>query len=84
MKFKGIIFDIDGTITSTNELIFASFNHITEKYLGRKYSPEEQKNRVQKIIKAPSFIEDMIKLSGFFQIENYLKKYNHILLLHLK
>ena len=33
MKFKGIIFDIDGTLTSTNELIFASFNHITEKYL---------------------------------------------------
>jgi pyrophosphatase PpaX len=41
MNFKGIIFDIDGTLTSTNELIFASFNHITEKYLGRKYSPEE-------------------------------------------
>jgi GTPase SAR1 family protein len=41
----------------------------------RKYSPEEQKNRVQKIIKAPSFIEDMIKLSGFFQIEDYLKKF---------
>lgn len=41
MKLKGIIFDIDGTLTSTNELIFASFNHITEKYLGRKYSPDE-------------------------------------------
>ena len=41
MKFKGIIFDIDGTLTSTNELIFASFNHITEKYLGRKYSSDE-------------------------------------------
>jgi len=41
MKFKGIIFDIDGTLTSTNELIFASFNHITEKYLGKTYSPDE-------------------------------------------
>ncbi len=41
MKFKGIIFDIDGTLTSTNELIFASFNHITEKYLGRSYSSDE-------------------------------------------
>ncbi|NWF88564.1 MAG: HAD family hydrolase [Ignavibacteriaceae bacterium] len=41
MKFKGIIFDIDGTLTSTNELIFASFNHITEKYIGRKYSSDE-------------------------------------------
>jgi HAD superfamily hydrolase (TIGR01509 family) len=41
MKLKGIIFDIDGTLTSTNELIFASFNHITKKYLGKIYSPEE-------------------------------------------
>lgn len=44
MKFKGIIFDIDGTLTSTNELIFASFNHITEKYLGKTYSKEEITN----------------------------------------
>jgi len=41
MKFKGIIFDIDGTLTSTNELIFASFNHITEKYLAKTYSTDE-------------------------------------------
>ena len=41
MKFIGIIFDIDGTLTSTNELIFASFNHITEKYLGKSYSQEQ-------------------------------------------
>jgi HAD superfamily hydrolase (TIGR01549 family) len=40
-EIKGIIFDVDGTLTSTNELIFASFNHITEKYLGRKYSSDE-------------------------------------------
>lgn len=41
MKLKGIIFDIDGTLTSTNELIFASFNHITNKYLGKTFSPDE-------------------------------------------
>ena len=40
-KFDGIIFDIDGTITATNELIFATFNHITEKHLKRSYSPKE-------------------------------------------
>ncbi|MGE5363386.1 MAG: HAD family hydrolase [Bacteroidota bacterium] len=40
-NFEGIIFDIDGTLTSTNELIFAAFNHVTEKYLNRKYTPEE-------------------------------------------
>jgi len=40
-QFKGIIFDIDGTLTSTNDLIFASFNFITKKYLGKTYSNEE-------------------------------------------
>ncbi len=40
-KFSGIIFDIDGTLTSTNELIFASFNHITNKYLGKHLTPDE-------------------------------------------
>ncbi len=40
-KFKGIIFDIDGTLTSTNELIFATFNHIAEIYENKTYSEEE-------------------------------------------
>jgi len=39
--FKGFIFDIDGTLTSTNELIFASFNHIAKKYLNRTFTDEE-------------------------------------------
>ena len=39
--YKGIIFDIDGTLTSTNDLIFASFNFITEKYLGKTFTPKE-------------------------------------------
>lgn len=36
-----VIFDIDGTLTETNELIFASFNHVAEKHLGRRFSPPE-------------------------------------------
>ena len=40
-KFEGFIFDIDGTITSTNELIFATFNFVAEKYLNKKFSNEE-------------------------------------------
>lgn len=39
--FKGIIFDIDGTLTSTNKLIFKSFNHIAEKYLNRTFTDDE-------------------------------------------
>ena len=40
-RFKGIIFDVDGTLTYTNQLIFDSFNHIAEKYLGKRFSDEE-------------------------------------------
>lgn len=40
-RFKGIIFDVDGTLTFTNQLIFDSFNHITKKYLGKTFSDEE-------------------------------------------
>ncbi|MDT3697249.1 MAG: HAD family hydrolase [Ignavibacterium sp.] len=40
-RFKGIIFDVDGTLTYTNQLIFNSFNHITKKYLGKTFSDEE-------------------------------------------
>ncbi|MBA4251530.1 MAG: phosphatase [Chlorobiaceae bacterium] len=40
-KIDGIIFDIDGTIVSSNELIFASFNFVTEKYLNKKLTTSE-------------------------------------------
>jgi len=40
-KFEGIIFDIDGTLTSTNELIFKSFNHIAKIYLDRTFTDKE-------------------------------------------
>ncbi len=41
IKYKGIIFDIDGTLTSTNELIIATFNHIAQKYENKIYTEEE-------------------------------------------
>ena len=40
-KFEGIIFDIDGTLTATNELIFESFRFITKKYLNKNYKDDE-------------------------------------------
>ncbi len=40
-RFKGIIFDIDGTLTFTNQLIFDSFNYISEKYLNKRFTNEE-------------------------------------------
>jgi pyrophosphatase PpaX len=40
-NFDGIIFDVDGTLASTNDLIFASFNYITKKYLNKTLTNEE-------------------------------------------
>jgi len=40
-NFEGIIFDIDGTLASTNELIYAAFNHISSKYMNKKLTNEE-------------------------------------------
>jgi HAD superfamily hydrolase (TIGR01509 family) len=40
-RISCIIFDIDGTLTQTNELIFSTFNHVTQRYLGKTFSPGE-------------------------------------------
>ncbi len=40
-NFDGIIFDVDGTLTSTNDLIFESFRYITKKYLNKSLTNEE-------------------------------------------
>jgi HAD superfamily hydrolase (TIGR01662 family) len=36
-----MIFDIDGTLSRTNQLIFATFNHVAERHLGRAFTPQE-------------------------------------------
>lgn len=38
---KCVIFDMDGTLTQTNQLIFDTFNYIARKYRGRTYSEPE-------------------------------------------
>jgi pyrophosphatase PpaX len=38
---KCIVFDMDGTLTETNQLIYDSFNHIAQKYAGRTYTIPE-------------------------------------------
>ncbi|MCF8260743.1 MAG: HAD-IA family hydrolase [Melioribacteraceae bacterium] len=40
-KFDGFIFDVDGTLTNTNKLIFESFRFVTQKYLGESFSDSE-------------------------------------------
>lgn len=40
-ELKCVIFDLDGTLTQTNELIYDSFNYIAGKYAGRQFSVKE-------------------------------------------
>jgi pyrophosphatase PpaX len=40
-KLSCVIFDVDGTLTETLELIFATFNYVAEKYAGKRFSPAE-------------------------------------------
>ena len=40
-NFDGIIFDVDGTLTSTNDLIFESFRYISKKYFDKNPSNDE-------------------------------------------
>lgn len=40
-RISCIIFDLDGTLTQTNELIFATFNHVAQKYIHRTFSKQE-------------------------------------------
>lgn len=35
------MFDFDGTIANTSPLIFASFNAVAQKYLGKTFTPQE-------------------------------------------
>ena len=40
-RISCVIFDLDGTLTRTNEIIFDTFNHVAEKYLHKVFTREE-------------------------------------------
>ena len=40
-RISCIIFDLDGTLTQTNDLIYATFNHVAGKYVGKTFTPKE-------------------------------------------
>ncbi|MDL4839281.1 pyrophosphatase PpaX [Aquibacillus rhizosphaerae] len=41
MNIRTILFDLDGTLIDTNELIIASFTHTLNKYAGKSYTREQ-------------------------------------------
>ena len=74
-RFSCVVFDMDGTLTQTNSLIFASFNHITNKYLGRTFTPLEiiswfgppEEGAIERLIGADRVDEVMDELCGYYQ-----------------
>ena len=74
-RFSCVIFDMDGTLTQTNELIFASFNHITQKYLGKCFTPKEivgffgppEEGAIEKLLGAELLDQAMDELCEFYR-----------------
>jgi len=71
---------MDGTLTRTNDLIFATFNHVGERYCGRTYSPEEiiamfgppEETAVGRIVPRDRYDEALADFVGFYS-ENHQK-----------
>src|SRR6266850_2078574 len=74
-RLRCIIFDLDGTLTQTNELIFASFNHVAVKYANRTYTPQEivalfgppEEGAVEKIVGKDRLEEAMVDFLVFYE-----------------
>jgi HAD superfamily hydrolase (TIGR01549 family) len=77
-KLSAIIFDMDGTITRSNELIFGSFNCVAEKYLHKTFSPKEitalfgpaEEGAIEKLIGKEKLSEAMQDFWNFYR-ENH-------------
>ena len=73
-SFRCVVFDMDGTLTNTNALIFHSFNHLAEEYLGKHLTPEEiiaffgppEEGAVEKMLGADFLPEAMKKYYAFY------------------
>lgn len=70
-----VIFDMDGTLTRTNELIFESFNYVAEKYTGKRLAPREiielfgppEEGGLAKVVGTDEVDEAMDELCRYYQ-----------------
>jgi pyrophosphatase PpaX len=74
MKKLTIIFDLDGTLLNTDELIFKSFEHVFQNYFpGHKLSKDELLSFL-----GPSLVESFSKYSdNVDELIDCYKEYNH-------
>lgn len=79
MKIETLLFDLDGTLINTNELIIASFAHTLEQYADRSYTREEiiefiGPPLIDSLGKInPDQAEDMMKTYREYNIANHEK-----------
>ncbi|MFT5874091.1 MAG: pyrophosphatase PpaX [Clostridium sp.] len=79
MAIRNILFDLDGTLLDTNELIIQSFNHTYKRHLNKQVDREEIIKTFGEILKITldrecgDDSEEAIKTYRSFQIENFEK-----------
>ncbi|PLR78155.1 pyrophosphatase PpaX [Bacillus sp. V3-13] len=76
-NIKAILFDLDGTLIDTNELIISSFLHTLESYYPEKYKREDVLQFIGPPLTDtfnsidPNLTEDMIKTYRKYNISNH-------------
>jgi len=79
MAIKNILFDLDGTLLDTNELIIQSFKHTYKRHLNKDVDKEEIIKSFGEILKITldrefgQYSEEAIKTYREFQVENFEK-----------
>lgn len=79
MTIRNILFDLDGTLLDTNELIIQSFQHTYQKHLNKQVDKEEIIKNFGEILKTTldrefgEASEEAIKTYSGFQVGNFEK-----------
>jgi len=73
-KYEGVLFDLDGTLVDSLELILSSYRHTMSQHLGRECPDEEWLNTMGKPLK--------VQLQSFAESPEQLEKMFHTYVAH--